>query len=165
MPMSAEARAAQSERMKLRHAANRQGNSGIAPEPNEEELKLKAELARIEAPTAKKPDTVFGITVKVDWAHIPMQEARLAYAELKSQYEQAGVILNARSMGEAPEFTCFICKKTHPGRPAGEDNAHKDPDTGLLAPVKICGTICWEKYQVLLFEQRRDRNQRMEAAR
>jgi hypothetical protein len=152
MPMSAEARAAASQRMKDRHAAKRNGS-----EPSPQDILIPP----LEPPVAVRPNGVFGIHIDVNWERLPMQEARLAYAELKAQFEKAGYILNSRSGTEQPSYVCFICKKAHAGLPAFRDFAGwKDPVTNLIVPVGICGTICYEKYNRKLFEKRRDENQR-----
>jgi hypothetical protein len=162
MAMSAEQRQAASDRMKARHAANK-GNGHIA------DVKVDA----VAPPAPVKPEFVFGIAVRVDWHKVPMQEARLAYAELQRQHELAGKILNARSMATFNDFNCFICKKNFQGMARYIDNSYKDPNTGLIyrdpatgqMGVQICGEVCLDAYQHKLFEKRRDDNQKLEEAR
>ena len=154
MPMSEEARKAQSERMKARHAANREK----PPENGHAETAKEIIQQFTDNLPAEKPN----ILVSVDWQRIPILEGQQLYAKLRTEFEKAGTILNARSFKSDNGFKCFMCKGDFEGMPAFRDDSYKDNKTGLLVPVRICGQICAERYNVMLFEQRRDRNQRQE---
>ena len=113
---------------------------------------------------------VAAIRVDVDWSKVPMQEARDLYAQLKSEFEKAGRILNSRSMPQERGYVCFMAGKPkccptgvrHDGVPRGTDYSYKDPKTGLMTPVYICSENCWLRYQAVLIEERRQRFQREE---
>jgi hypothetical protein len=117
------------------------------------------------APTGKA-----ALVIDVDWQHLPMQDAKNLYAELRRQYEAAGAILNARAMSEGSSefYECFMagkdkcCMKGNKYRmpPRGQDyeNGVRDPRTGLVTPVRICSENCWIRFQDLLIKARRERN-------
>jgi hypothetical protein len=147
MPMSAEQKAAQSERMKAQHAAGKMGRK------NGHNQVLDAGQ---EPPTFVDPKG-WSVVVSVDWEKLPMLEAQNAYVALKKQFERAGFIMNQRSMPERGSYICFICKQKHLGDPRGKDYSYTDPKTGLMQVVEICGERCWIGYQELRIKERKDR--------
>lgn len=105
--------------------------------------------------TVLKGDPLPGIHIGVDWNTIPMDQARLLYADLKSHFEKAGAILNNRSMPRESSYVCFMCKTRHEGDPRGKDYSRVDPATGLMLPVSICGERCWIAYQDMCIKERK----------
>jgi len=103
------------------------------------------------------PVSDWEISIRVDWEHLPMQQAQTAYASLRKEFEKAGSILNARSMPTPGTYKCFMCKQTHVGQPRGTDYSYINADTGLMEPVLICGEKCWLDYQRLRIKERRER--------
>lgn len=106
------------------------------------------------------------IAIRVDWKTIDLIEGRLWYQRLKTEFENAGRILNSRlTKIEAQNWTCFMagkpgcCKKgiTHNGIPRGTDLEYKDPESGLTKPVRTCSELCWLRYQDERIKERRDR--------
>lgn len=123
------------------------------------------------------------ILIEVDWQHIPMDEARVLYAQLKKAFEHAGFILNERVMPPPiARYACFMCpctcktpsksvnpidhepgcKKVHEGEARGKDDSYKDK-SGLYIPVRICGERHWWEFQQILIKERREKNLREEA--
>ena len=130
-------------------AAQRVNETGAAPQP---------------PPVAEIPHVL--IEVRVDWAKMDMVEAKLWYQRLKTEFENAGNILNARlTRIHAQNWTCFMagkvgcCKKgiTHSGIPRGTDLEYKDPETQLTKPVRVCSELCWLRYQDERITERRNR--------
>jgi hypothetical protein len=138
MAMSAEKRAEASERMKGLHASGKMGRGKKADAP------LQLHAMGITHDPLIEP---WEITIAVDWEHLRLEEAQQAYAQLRKQFEKAGFILNARSMPAPGQYVCFICQKTHLGDPRGKDYSYKNPSTGLMEPVSICGERDWLAYQ------------------
>lgn len=115
------------------------------------------------------PPVMLGIA-SVDWQNIGMPEAQQLYAKLKEEFERAGRILNSRLMHlEDSEFyECFMAGKPNccakgtkhrlPARGTDYENGFRDPKTGLVMPVRICGENCWIRFQGLLIDERRERN-------
>jgi len=126
----------------------------------------RAAAAKKESPIEVAP-RVAAIRVDVDWTKVPMPEAQQLYSQLKSEFEKAGQILNARSMPQQKGYVCFMAGRekccpagvVHDGDPRGTDYSYKDPKTGLMVPVRICSENCWIRYQNMLIEERRKRLQ------
>jgi hypothetical protein len=125
-------------------------------------------------PQVKKPM----LLVNVDWGTLPIGEAQNLYAKLKSHFERAGAILNARTTGTNAQWVCYMSDKKIPSgdpkipdRPsdcptAGQvqntlprftDYSHVDPKTGLLSPVRICSENCSIRYNNMLIVERREK--------
>lgn len=98
------------------------------------------------------------IAVDVDWEHIPMQDGQKFYAQLKSEFERAGRILNGRSMQRVSGFDCFMCKKHFQGNPGFTDFSYVDPLTGLSPRVDCCGELCVINYNAMRINQRHQRD-------
>lgn len=98
------------------------------------------------------------IAVDVDWHRLPMPEAQQFYAQLKTEFERAGKILNARSMERTSGYTCFMCKKTFQGNPGFTDFSYIDPQTGLSPRVDCCGELCVINYNAMRINERHQRN-------
>lgn len=98
------------------------------------------------------------ITIKVDWDTLPMPEAQQFYASLKSEFEKAGKILNARSNAHFEGYTCFMCKKHFNGNPGFTDHSYRDPVTGLSPRVDCCGELCVINYHKLRIDMRTAQN-------
>jgi hypothetical protein len=98
------------------------------------------------------------IDIEVDWEHLPMQEAQQFYAHLKSEFERAGRILNARSMERTSGYTCFMCKKHFDGNPGFTDHSYVDPKTGLSPRVDCCGELCVINYNAMRINERHQRS-------
>ena len=164
MPMSPEARAAQGESMKAMHAKKRAEKQAAAADPA-----LQEALARV--PFTMKPPQVevlksvieqltnvgvqpSRILVEVDWNHIPMPEAQQFYAHLKAEFENAGRILNARSMERISGYDCFMCHKHFNGNPGFTDYSYIDPKTGLSPRVDCCGELCVINYHKFRIDMR-----------
>ncbi len=99
MPMSAEARTAQSERMKARHAANR-----VSPQVSEQ--KRAAVNKRWESVKENRAEWL------VPFRELPTSEA-LAYLEdLRKVCEEAGEIINARINSSSLRKKCAFCGKS-----------------------------------------------------
>lgn len=110
----------------------------------------------VEEPPLVSTETNEGVViVEVDWNTIPMDQARVLYADLKGHFEKAGAILNNRSMPREDHYTCFMCKTRHNGDPRGKDYSRVDPLTGLMLPVSICGERCWIEYQDMCIKERK----------
>lgn len=93
-----------------------------------------------------------------DWEHAPMEEARAAYGKLRKEFENAGTILNSRSMPTPGSYVCFMCQITHPGEARGKDDSQVSPITGLAERVRICGEECWISFQDFCIRTRSMRN-------
>jgi hypothetical protein len=175
--MSPEAKAAQSEKMKAAWAKRKAAKevpadpaiqeamalvpmNGVAekidrwtgePLPDVKELqkKMTETIKRgIEHPS--------NINIEVDWDHLPMPEAQQFYAHLKSEFEKAGRILNARSMARISGYTCFMCKNHFEGDPKFTDHSYVDIETGLSPRVDCCGELCLIKYNAMRINQRHE---------
>jgi hypothetical protein len=128
-----------------------------------EEMRKKALETRRAHKKGKNGTSAVGpweITVDVDWNGLPMDEAQAAYAILRKEFEKAGSVLNARSMPVPGSYICFMCKKTHLGEPRGKDYSYRNPETGLMQVVEICGELCWEHYNRLRIAERKEREMR-----
>jgi hypothetical protein len=107
----------------------------------------------------------WSITVQVDWGTLAMPEAQQAYAQLKSHFEKAGAILNARAMPTDNKYVCYMAGKdkccpvgvVHDGQPRFIDYSRKNPKTGLMEVVKICSENCSIRYNNVLIEERREK--------
>jgi hypothetical protein len=125
------------------------------------ETRLAKKKQRGENHTIPAPSVLntvsWDISIDVDWKELPMQEAQIAYAQLRKEFEKAGSILNSRSMPTPGTYKCFMCKQTHVGQPRGTDYSYINADTGLMEPVLICGEKCWLDYQGLRIKERRER--------
>jgi len=133
-----------------------------------EERKL-ARTVGIRAPVLplepRRPSALF---IDVDWQNIPMAEAQGLYARMKDAFEVAGRILNARAMPEGEFYVCYMAGKPkcckagtlfrRPARFRDYENGPRDPKTGLVTPVEICGENCSIRYNDLLITARRERN-------
>jgi hypothetical protein len=98
------------------------------------------------------------ILVLVDWEHVAMSEGQQFYAHLKSEFEKAGRILNARSMERTSGYTCFMCKKHFDGNPGFTDHSYVDPKTGLSPRVDCCGELCVINYNAMRINERHQRS-------
>jgi hypothetical protein len=96
------------------------------------------------------------INIDVDWEHLPMQEAQQFYAHLKSEFEKAGRILNARSMARIEGYDCFMCHNHFDGNPRFTDHSYMDA-SGLNPRVDICGELCVINYNAFRINERRER--------
>lgn len=169
MPMSAEARAAASERMKAMRAKQKAAKADSALQealakvpfsnspsgvdvlipPNRVHTQPFDQVLRIEAPN---------ISVTVDWQNIPIDQGQSLYAILKNEFEKAGKMLNARLMAEHEGYTCFMCKKHFGGRPGMTDLSYQDPATGLFPRVDLCGELCVINYHKMRIDMRTAKN-------
>jgi hypothetical protein len=113
-------------------------------------------------PQIKKPM----LLVDVDWGTLPIGEAQNLYAKLKSHFERAGAILNARTTGTNAEWICYMSDKSKdcPTRgqvqsrlPSFTDYSHVNSKTGLIEPVRICSEICSIRYNDILIAERREK--------
>jgi hypothetical protein len=173
MGMSAEARAAASERMKAMLAKKREKKSAVDPALQEAMAKQPIRSAANEKgidteaygglpgevtvyPAGKIPRNIpmSSIDIKVDWEHIDMPSAQQLYAHLKAEFEKAGKILNARSSERTMGFTCFMCKKHFAGNPGFTDYSYIDPATGLSPRVDCCGELCVINYHKFRIDMR-----------
>lgn len=108
----------------------------------------------------ESPRTDTSISIDVDWKNLPMPEAEKFYQQLKKEFDKAGLVLNARhTESRRGIYACTICGTRHEGLPKGEDLSWKDPETGLISPVRTCSEVCWLKHQQNMIEARRSRNQ------
>jgi hypothetical protein len=98
------------------------------------------------------------VIVQVDWQHLPMLEAQQFYACLKTEFETAGRILNARSMERTSGYDCFMCHKHFNGQPGFTDHSYTDPATGLSPRVDCCGELCVINYNAMRINQRHQRD-------
>jgi hypothetical protein len=173
--MTAEARALQSAKMKeswIRRKAEKQQvpadpalREAMAKVPMNAPLERGTIVAEVKdevIPTEALPvypvsHFVDHITIEVDWEHIPMNEGQQFYAHLKSEFENAGKILNARSMERTSGYTCFMCKKHFAGNPGFTDHSYQDPATGLFPRVDCCGELCVINYNSFRINQRHQR--------
>jgi hypothetical protein len=155
MPMSEAARKAAGDRMRAMHAKKKL-SEGTQETAKEIITQFKENTLPYQKPLA------LSIIVDVDWEHVPMLAGQQAYATLRAEFEKAGKILNARSLKTDLGFQCFMCHGDFDGMPAFRDDSYKDEKTGLLVPVRICGQMCLERYNLMCFERRRDANQRRE---
>jgi len=103
------------------------------------------------------PFSTSSINILVDWEHLPMPDAQQFYAHLKSEFERAGRILNARSMARTSGYTCFMCKKSFQGNPGFTDFSYIDPRTGLSPRVDCCGELCVINYNAMRINERHQR--------
>lgn len=171
MPMTEEAKAAQSEKMKAawakRKAAKQAAEVPADPAIREAMAKapMNAVVERIPAQLVVTHDQgdsdVFvnqGIVVIVNWEKTPMPEAQRYYAQLKEEFEKAGRILNARSMERVSGFTCFMCHKHFDGNPGFTDHSYIDPATGLSPRVDCCGELCVINYNSFRINQRHQKD-------
>jgi hypothetical protein len=153
MGMSAEQKAAASNRMKALHASGKLLRKKLADVNDDNDRKIK--IAQVKASIERT--STWSIVVSVNWEHLPILEAQQAYAMLKKEFERAGFIINQRSMPEPGSYTCFMCKNTHLGEPRGKDYSYTNPKTGLMEVVEICGEACWLAYQGLRIRERKER--------
>jgi hypothetical protein len=93
-----------------------------------------------------------------------MSEAQKFYAHLKSEFENAGKILNARSNERTAGYDCFMCHQHFNGNPGMTDHSYTDPKTGLTPRVDICGELCVIKYHKMRIEMRTQTNLQQAAA-
>jgi hypothetical protein len=169
MGMSAEARAAASERMKAMLAKKREKKSAVDPALQEamakQPIRSSANVPDTANSTGLPPVTFHvpegqsqyvpnSINVAVDWERTPMPEAQTFYAHLKAEFEKAGKILNARSSERTMGYTCFMCKKHFAGNPGFTDYSYRDPDTGLSPRVDCCGELCVINYHKFRIDMR-----------
>ncbi len=178
MPMSAENRAAASERMKAMLAKRRAAKTAAPPvDPAVQEAMAKAPITGVARSANGGPEPAISppmpweeshIVIEVDWEHMPMGQAQQFYAHLKEEFEKAGKILNARSMAHVSGFTCFMCHKHFDGNPGFTDYSYIDPTTGLSPRVDCCGELCvinYHKHRIdmrLAVEMKRGAEQRGE---
>jgi hypothetical protein len=173
--MSPEARALQSAKMKESWIKRKAEKGQVSADPALREAQAKvpmnapiergtmvAEVKDEAIPTEALPvrPAYFAdnhITVEVDWEHLPMTEAQSFYAYLRSEFENAGKILNARSMERTAGYMCFMCKKHFNGNPGFTDHSYQDPATGLFPRVDCCGELCVINYNAFRINQRHQR--------
>jgi hypothetical protein len=167
MAMTPEARAAQSAKMKAAWE-KRKAEKEIPPDAIQEAM-ANTPLAEvipnvIPIPANHVPavsDNSYDparIIVQVDWQHLPMLEAQKFYACLKTEFETAGRILNARSMEASAGYQCFMCKRHFSGQPKFTDHSYVDPETGLSPRVDCCGELCVINYNAMRINQRHERD-------
>jgi uncharacterized CHY-type Zn-finger protein len=183
MGMSAEARAAASERMKAMLAKKREKKSAVDPALQEAMAKQPIRSAANEKgidteaygglpgevtvyPAGKIPRNIpmSSIDIKVDWEHIDMPSAQQFYAHLKAEFEKAGKILNDRENKRNAGYTCFTCKKYFEGLPHYVDFSYIDPITGLNILVTCCrNELCSREYNEMRIRERTKENLRRAA--
>jgi hypothetical protein len=127
------------------------------------------------APGPKKPVLV----VDVDWERIPLPEGQVLYAALKSAFERAGGILNARSTRGDGKWICFMSDRKRmdpqgnftlpsdcqtrgvvhqaPERPRFTDYSRTDSKTGLMVVVHCCSELCAIRYNEMTVAERREK--------
>jgi hypothetical protein len=166
MGMSAAARAAASERMKAMLAKKREKKSAVDPALQEAMAKttsvtmprnpsdVMTVVSQTENGEVLEVHRAPSIVIEVDWAHIDMPSAQQLYAHLKSEFEKAGKILNARSSERTMGYTCFMCKKHFAGNPGFTDYSYIDPATGLSPRVDCCGELCVINYHKFRIDMR-----------
>jgi hypothetical protein len=98
------------------------------------------------------------IDIRVDWEHVSMMEGQQWYGVLKTHFERAGKILNARSMERTSGYTCFMCKKHFDGNPGFTDHSYVDHKTGLSPRVDCCGELCVINYNAMRINERHQRS-------
>jgi len=173
--MTAEARALQSAKMKESWIKRKAEKQQVPADPALREAMAKVPMnAPIERGTmvAEVKDEVIPtealpvypvshfvdhITIEVDWEHIPMNEGQQFYAHLKSEFENAGKILNARSMQRTSGYDCFMCGKHFEGQPKYTDHSYKDPTTGLVPTIYCCGEHCVILFNAKVIQERHQR--------
>lgn len=161
--MTAEARAAQSERMKRMHA---EGKMKKKADPAVQEALAKIPITGVadhqfiptEIPVTSVAHYTNHIHIDVDWDHLPMTDAQASYAVVKKEFEKAGKILNARSMASTNGYTCFQCHKHFNGNPGFTDLSYVNPQTGLSERVDCCGELCVINYHKRRIDMRVAKN-------
>ena len=176
MPMTEEARAAQSAKMKASWAARKASKENAPPKIEAGRMSEQAiQEAMAKTPmnaVAEVPQTIKvvkveppppvslpdHIDIEVDWDNISMLMAQQFYAHLKSEFERAGRILNARSMSRLSGFECFMCHRHFPGDPKFSDHSYIDPKTGLSPRVDCCGELCVINYNAMRINERHEKD-------
>ncbi len=168
MTMTAEQRTAASLRMK-NYNIKKKAEAGEAPaDPALREAMAKVPMNAVVMPLPTVKEELSGgviagsnfskISIDVNWETISMPDGQHFYALLKSEFERAGKILNARSMERTSGYTCFMCKKHFDGNPGFTDHSYVDPKTGLSPRVDCCGELCVINYNAMRINERHQRS-------
>lgn len=166
--MTAEQKAAQSERMKQRWA-NKKKDPPADPAIQEAMAKVPMNAVAQTSNVIPIPENhtqaidsnliePSRIIVQVNWQNLSMLEAQKFYACLKTEFETAGRILNARSMQATSGYQCFMCKRHFSGQPKFSDHSYIDPTTGLSPRVDCCGELCVINYNAFRINQRHEKD-------
>lgn len=172
MAMSAEARALQSTRMKEKWLKRKAQAGEVPADPALREAMAKVAMNTpivvphplqnivVRIPEIENPMKLehYSNHITINWDTLPMMEAQHFYAALKSEFERAGRILNARSMARTSGYTCFMCKKHFDGNPGFTDFSYVDPATGLSPRIDCCGELCVINYNAMRINQRHQRS-------